>query len=82
MAGPPRRSVVVRLVLICVGGALVAVGVPMMATGLTILVGQSPFIARRLRAIRRENLTIDCAIRRVAERLPDGVREVIRRIDP
>jgi Sec-independent protein secretion pathway component TatC len=78
--------VVVAVVIIVVGAIVLPMPIPlgaiMMLTGMTILISQSPFVARRVREFRRRNLSLNQVIGRVERYLPEKVREILRRTDP
>ena len=82
-----RLTLVTLAIAIILAGAVVLpmpvpFGAIMMLGGLTILISQSPFVARNVQAVRRQHLSVDHVIRRVEARLPERLRNVIRRTDP
>ena len=78
--------VMVALVLIVVGLIVLPMPIPfgaiMILTGLTVLIAQSPFVARQVQAFRRQNLSIDQVIRRIEVHLPEKIRDILRRTEP
>ncbi len=78
--------VAVAIVIIVVGAVVLPMPIPlgaiMMLTGLTILISQSPFVARQVRTFRQRNSSIDQVVRRAALHLPAKVRDILRQTDP
>ena len=78
--------IVVSLALIIVGSIVLPMPIPlgaiMIVLGLTLLVSQSKFVADRLRAFRLTHSKTDKVIRKVEDRLPAKLRDILRRTDP
>jgi len=76
----------IAILIIVVGAVVLPMPIPfgaiMMVTGLTILISQSPFVARQVRAFRHRNASFDQVIRRAVTHLPARVRDIVRQTDP
>ena len=82
-----------RLIGILIGLALIVVGVPLVFTplpvgllmaglGTVVLVASSPFAARRLKAWRSRSKTLNRAVGKAEDILPDALAEPLERTDP
>ena len=82
-----------RLIGILIGIGLIVVGVPLIVTplpvgivltgiGVVVLVASSPFVARRLKAWRRASKTVDRALDKAGDLLPDELAEPLERTEP